>query len=215
MAAQARGSRVSRRLSLVLAGVALVLAAALVTVAIEVRRSAAEMGHADARFERSSPKGWEDVGAHPLGLGRRLLGLGDDLAFRRATESFEDSRPSTLNPPGGLAGVRASRAAEKALEPFAGKDPDSKRKAAAANLLGIIAFESSRSNPQAATTLQSRSLDELRAALKANPDYSAAKFNLELALSLSGQGGIGNQGNGRGNQAATVGAVVSPTGHGY
>ncbi len=111
--------------------------------------------------------------------------------------------------------MRASRAAEKALEPFAGKDPDSKRKAAAANLLGIIAFESSRSNPQAATTLQSRSLDELRAALKANPDYSAAKFNLELALSLSGQGGIGNQGNGRGNQAATVGAVVSPTGHGY
>jgi hypothetical protein len=205
--------RVSRRLSLGLAGLALLLAAALVGLAVEVRLSQRDLRRDDALFARSGTAQWRDVGA--LGIGRRLLAVDDDVAFRRAAKRFEESRPDPAGPAGSLAVARQSRAAERILERIAARDPDRKRRAAAANLLGILAFESARANPEAAATLQRRSLEQFTAALRTNQLDDAAKFNLELALALSGQGGISQQGNGRGNQAATVGAVVSPVGSGY
>jgi hypothetical protein len=187
----------------------------LVLLAIDIGRSASELQRDDAAFARSGAGDWSDVGATPLGLGRRMLGLADDLAFRLAVKRFTASRPDPANPAGSLAVARQSRGAERVLEPLASRDPNHTRRSLAANLLAVLAFEAGRANPEAAVTLQTRTIDELRASLAASPNDEAAKFNLELALSLSGQGGIGNQGNGRGNQASTVAASVSPAGNGY
>lgn len=205
----------SRRLSLGLAALALLLAAGFVALAIDARRAADELQRDDALFERSSSIGWGGSAVRSLSLGRRMTGIDDDLAFRRAVTGFMASRPDPASPAGSLAVAKKSRAAEGALIKIAKGDSDRKRKAMAANLLGILAFEAGRANPEAASTLQARTLDQFRAALNANPEDEAAKFNLELALSLFSQGGLNTQGNGRGNQAATVGAVVSPAGSGY
>jgi hypothetical protein len=206
---------VSRRLSLGLAALALLLAAGFVVLAIDARRAADELHRGDALFERSSSIDWGGSEVRSLGPGRRMTGIDDDVAFRRAVTGFMASRPDPASPAGSLAVAKKSRAAERALIAITKGDPDRTRRAMAANLLGILSFEAGRANPEAATTLQARTLDQFRAALKANPEDEAAKFNLELALSLFGQGGLGTQGNGRGNQAATVGAVVSPVGSGY
>ena len=205
----------SRRASVVLGAAAVLLAALLVALAVDVRRSAGELRTDDLAFARAGAASWDDVGAIPMRLGRRMIGIGDDLAFRRAVARFEASRPAASTAAGGLRVARASREAERALGPIAERDRDLLRKSSAANLLGILAFDAGRVNPEAAIMLRERSVDEFRAAIHANPQNTAAKFNLELALELSGRGGIGTRGNGRGNQAATVGAVVSPPGQGY
>jgi hypothetical protein len=205
----------SPRLGLGLAGAVLLLAAVLVALAIDVQRSAGELSRADLAFELSGSTDWDDPGSMPMHVGRRMLGVGDDLAFRRAAERYETSRADSTQAASSLGVARASREAERSLDPIASRDRDRRRRASAANLLGILAFEAARQNPEAAVTLRERSLDQFRAALRANPNDGAAKFNLELAFALSGQGGIGTRGNGRGNQAATVGAVVSPPGQGY
>jgi hypothetical protein len=197
----------------VVAGVALLLAALLVALAIDVRRAAGDLARADLSFERSHSETWGEMGAMPMRPGRRLIGIDDDLVFRRAVERFEATRPDSAA--SSVDTAHASREAERALSPIASRDRERTRKAGAANLLGILAFETAAANPEAAVELRERSLDQFRAALRANPNDSAAKFNLELALMLSGQGGIGTRGNGRGNQAATVGALISPPGQGY
>jgi hypothetical protein len=192
-----------------------VLAAMLVALAIDVRRSAGQLRQDDLAFERSGSGDWGEVGGMPLGLGRRLIGVGDDLAFRRAVARFDATRPSVANPAGSLGVAKASRRAERALAPIAKGDRDRLRRAEAANLLGALAFEAGRTNPEAAVTLRARSVDQFQAAIRTDPNGTPAKFNLELTLELSGQGGSGAQQHGRGNQAATVGAVVSPPGQGY
>jgi hypothetical protein len=203
----------SRRLSLVLAGAALLVATALVALAVDVRLATGQLHRDDALYARGEPSGWNEIGA--TGVGRGLIGIGDDVAFRKAVKGFEATRPDPANPAGSLSIARESRAEEKVLEQIAQSDPSRERRSAAANLLGILAFESARGNPEAASTLQRRSVDEFRASVRSSRLNDAAKFNLELALALSGQGGISQQGNGRGNQASTVGAVVSPIGTGY
>lgn len=204
----------SRRVSLMLAGLALLLAAAFVALAVDVRLSSNALRRDDLAYQASGAGDWRDVGG-PLRIANHVAGLEDDLAFRRAALSFGASRPDPSQPSGSLTVARKSRLAERALRSIANGDRDLKRRAAAANLLGILAFEGAQANPDAAVTLRLGSLDQFRAALRWNQLDEAAKFNLELALTVSGQGGIDQQGNGRGNQAATVGAVVSPVGSGY
>jgi len=205
--------RVGRAFGAVLGAVALLLAAAVALLAADVRRSGAELRGQDVAFE-TDPLGahhWSFMGWAPANLGVRLFGLGDDFRFRRAAQRFRVVSRDPL----GLEAVRLRHETEHRLMQSEEADPAAARRSETQNLLGVLAFVDSRHDEAAGSDLLRGSIDRFTKAVQLDPSNEAAKFNLELALTLLGGAGLPQTGNGRGNQAAAAGAVASPPGSGY
>ena len=205
--------RLGRRTAAVLGAVAILLAGAVALLAADVRRSAAELRGQDAAFEAdpATSHGWSSGDWIPGRPAARLLGLGDDVRYRRAAEQFRDASRD----PTGLAAIRRRREAERRLIRVEHADRELGRRSELQNLIGVLVFVESQHDEAAASDLLRGSVDRFTTAVQLDPANEAAKYNLELALKLLGGSGLPQNGNGRGNQAAAAGAVSSPPGSGY
>lgn len=182
-----------RELLLVLAAAALVLAAFLALVAIDVGRWRSAFAEDDVRYRVSSPDAeWSPNTVAPFAAGRRLLGVADDLAFRRALVALRQSAlddPTVSDP--NLA-VRRTEAAER-LESIVVHDRDPVRRSRAANLLGVLAMAVFNTGPSGGTLAPDRSelllgaIASFEQAIAIDPDNDEAKYNLQVIL-LRGQG---------------------------
>lgn len=116
------------------------------------------------------------------GAARRLLGIGDDLAFRRALQlvwmSVAASPPDQDPEP---AALRA--AAEIALAEVARSDPDPTRRSQVTNLLGVLSVARDGEEPRAVRGNRLESaIVSFRTAVLLDDRNERAKYNLELAL---------------------------------
>jgi hypothetical protein len=164
---------------------ALVLAVGVVDLWRDVRQ-------ADFRFQTASTRQaalWEGLDPLPASMSTRLLGLDDDLAYRRTAELFERARPGR----GGGFGPRAeSLRGQAQLELTRASEADSNpvRRSKLLNFLGIMPLD----RP---STVGDERADQLRTAIgilqnavRVDAGNAEAKLNLELLLRDAARSGL-------------------------
>jgi hypothetical protein len=177
----------ARRLALpVLAMVAVLVGLVLVVLTFDVHRTAARIEKDDARYRLTPSLAglWHSSTLLPAQASRWALGVGDDVAFRRALQSFQLSGPrSPLTLSSASFEVRGD--AEHQLGDRAADDPVASRRSSAMNLLGVLSFlgagNVAASNRE---TFLARAAGEFRRAVALDPGNTDAAYNLELALRL-------------------------------
>lgn len=177
------------------------LAAALVVVAADVARWRDALAAGDVRY-RATPQEqdlWTPSTIAPPGLSRAILGVGDDVAFRRALRALRLARleDRTVSDPE-VALLRNE--AQGRLEAIAAGGDDPTRRSRSAGLLGVLGLTRLYSETQDPAAVIEDIVASMRLALSLNPENDEAKFNLELALQ-----------RGRAMQIAEAGGGADPS----
>lgn len=202
-----------------LAGTVVALAAGVVALllALDVGRWESTLRTDDVRFLAAPTRTdlWQPKETVPFHAARRLLGIGDDLFYRKTLRSFWLARPE-VNPFMQTNSDQLRSQALVSLAEFIRDSRDAARRGQAANLLGVmgLGLATTDNQKQRLRFLQYASR-AFRGALTADPTNEDAKFNLELTLRLlkrlpTGTGGGSAQGFGR-----SGGAALATPGSGY
>jgi hypothetical protein len=204
---------------LVGAAASLALAVALTFLAVDVSRWPGALKSGDARY-RVAPSErdlWALDELTPRRLARDLLGIDDDLAYRRAVRALRLGRVEghAVTDPR-LALLRSD--AQARLAKIVEADGDGGRRSAAANLLGVHALVSLVAEERDRATLQAVAVSSFKKAIALDPSNEDAKYNLELSLQRGQQLRIGEPAGG-GNPSpggrGTRGAGTGDPGSGY
>jgi hypothetical protein len=196
--------RVRIALAILLAGVGLVLAA----LTGASGRLAGDLRHDDAAFEAdvSAPGLWAERGSRADRAVRRLAGVDDELALRRAESAFVRSRAQASQFSEEMQRLTVRGDAEASLDEIARTSSDATQRSRAALLLGVLLWEDAHGSGGSGPALVQRSIQAFRAAARSAPLGDDAKYDLELVLDLTqpsgerrrdapqeagGQGGIG------------------------
>jgi hypothetical protein len=162
---------------------------------------------------RRADVSWTVSEALPFSPARAALGIGDDLAFRRAALRFRLAHTRDLQlartPDAGQARIRAETALARAIR----GDADRSRASDASNLLGILALVDAATAPAGNIPID-RSVFEFQDAVRLDPSNEQAKTNLELLYRQSTYKSS-VRGRERLQRSAHAGASSSAAGHGY
>lgn len=194
----------------------LAVASALFLAGIDALRWRGQVERGDVVFASAPqlPRSWVPETSLPVGVTRSLLGVDDDLAFRAAVRHFRVSRPWE---PAQSAHDLALRGQAEAELARVGGSGASTRRAYAALLRGILAFEEARGDSQQAGVLLRRALVQFRAATRLDPGSEDAKADVELVLRVLEEAAKGASAAGSGERPNTVasGAGAATSGSGY
>jgi hypothetical protein len=164
------------------AGACLVLAVLFLLFAADARTWGKRMAADDLRFAANPLPAnlWHPTEVAPFGVARGVLGIDDDLQYRRAVKLFRLGRPRE-NLTGKLtAALRAQ--SQIALATVSETGSDRVRRSQAANLLGILSFSLAVRDPSLTTTFLQNAVANFRDAIALDPTNDDARFNLEYAL---------------------------------
>jgi hypothetical protein len=206
-----------RPLRVVLAVVAIAAAVVLALLASDLRSWQTTMRDGDLRFAQNPALAtWDASTILPASLSRGILGLGDQLAFRRATRRFTYVDALGCGFDNCYSEGRARGNLEVTLTNLA-RSGDPQRDSAANNMLGILAYADSRPTGLGTPAPVDRSVSDFVAAVELDPANEYAKFNLEWLLEqLKARGVRGGGTAGTGTSAkGHKGAAGSPPGKGY
>jgi hypothetical protein len=173
------------RLLQLLGGVtALAVAAALVATAVDVHRWSETLRAEDVRFEQAPalPR-WEASETLPVGVARVLLGIDDDVEFRRAVRDF--GRLARAFDTGVGQQAASVIEASRRLASVSQNDPNERRRSLALNLMGVLTlYDPSYSSPtlDAGRARLEAAIRNFQAAIAADPESEEAKRNLEVIL---------------------------------
>ncbi len=178
---------VARRYGLAAAVVVASLALATVAflLALDVAAVRASLRADDVRF-RATPgeRLWSPGERVPGGFARRLLGVEDDLLFRRALRAVVLSHPETPGFSDPTYVVHRNDASAWLVD-LVQRDPSDERRSAAANLLGVLSFADAIADYTNRARLLEAAAGRFRQAIALDPGNADAKYNLELALTRS------------------------------
>jgi hypothetical protein len=172
----------SRTVRLGGAGACLVLAVLFLLFAADARTWGKRMAADDLRFAANPLPAnlWQPTEVAPFGVARGVLGIDDDLQYRRAVKLFRLGRPRE-NLTGKLtAALRAQ--SQIALAAVSETGTDRRRRSQTANLLGILSFSLAVRDPSLTTTFLQNAVTNFRDAIALDPTNDDARFNLEYAL---------------------------------
>jgi tetratricopeptide (TPR) repeat protein len=208
-------SRVNRRVARAAAAVACLVAAAfLALVAIDAHAWGTRVPADDLRF-RHAALGyhlWERDDLEPFGVARTALGIDDDLLYRRALRAFRVGRPRE---PLFRQGITTQRIrAQIALEKYFAAAHDDRRKAQAANLIGVLGFAAATQDVGQRVTFLNDAIASFKRAIALDPTNDDAYTNLEFALDQMKEAAEQQAGSGK-RVGGSGGAGERDTGHGY
>jgi hypothetical protein len=186
----------------------------LVFLALDARAWSSRFPADDLRYRRdaSAPKLWSPHELSPFGLDRSVLGIDDDLAYRRALREFRIGRP--LEPVFSTEATTHRVQAQIQLTDVAQTPGPAPRASQAANLLGVLGFAMATQDAAQRDTFLNNAITAFRQAIALDPTNDDALFNLEYALDqLKGSGE--QQASGSDKQGQRGRAGLRPTGHGY
>ncbi len=158
---------------------------------------------------------WRPAQRLPGSPAARLLGVGDDVAFRRALQAARLALPGqgVLSDPQVL--LRRDRAQEM-LQAVAYSDDDPGRRSRALGLLGVLELAAALTEVRDRSSLLRQAVASFQAAIALDPENDEAKVNLELALqrgrglqAAEGAGGPNPSPGGRGAKGAGAGTPGS------
>ena len=168
--------------SLATAIVLLVFAVLLAVIAVDALRWRSAVASGDRQFARSAASAtWKPHTVLPAGTTRDLLGLGTQLRFRAAEQSFEAVQAAGNGYDNGLSESLTRGELEGQLAGLA----RSRNRAIASradNLLGILAFADATPSGPSAPAPVDASVADFQAAVRLDANDADAKFNLELVL---------------------------------
>ena len=188
--------------------VAVVLAAVTVALAIEVLRAPGKVAADDARYygaPRRQADPWSGIGL----FSRGILGIEDDLGFRRAVWAIRRApRPAEIQGPDQpVLEARAGQAVIVVSEQSR-REPDPKRRAVLLNFNGVQLFGRYVSATAFDRERQLReAIGNFRNAVRLDPTFIDARANLEQALRAAKGSGLAGEdpdaGAARGERAGT------------
>lgn len=167
-----------------------ILALAAFTLAGLAAYGAREAGRIDGELKRSdaafrvepSRAGLWDVDTRIPGL-ESVLGIDDDVRYRRAARRFHVLRAAAPDPFGSAR--RASRAdAQLALARVQESSATKQARSKAANFEGVLVLEDAIGDQRNGPALVRGSMDHFRSAIRIDPSNQEAPYNLELLLML-------------------------------
>lgn len=165
------------------AAVALVVAIACAALAADVLLLQNGIRSGDTRFASGSLGAdlWRPHQILPFGATESLLGVDDDVTYREAIRAFVLGRPREQ--PYRDTDLLALRGeAQNQLQAVVDGDESAKRKAEAANLIGVLGFANAAIDSDQAYQYLSEAIGRFRQAIALDPSRDDAKYNLELAL---------------------------------
>lgn len=174
--------------SWVLAMVAVPLSAGLAVVAVDALRAPAELTLDDARF-LTMPRRQEglwNVGFVPRNGTESVLGLDDDVQYRRLAALYVMVEPGKIEWPGfpELEAVRAK--VQLGLTLQSRSDPDPRRRSRLLTLYGVMTLDDRITRPEERRTLLLEAISAFTNAIELDPGNEDAKTNLEMALRAFG-----------------------------
>jgi hypothetical protein len=178
----------SQARGLLLAAGALALAVVLALLAVDVLHRQSSLAAGDTLYAADPGQRdlWHASEILPFRTARAVLGVGDDLEFRRASRLFVLSQPRTsMFASVGLAPARAEAAA--ALSTAVADEGDRVRKSQLVNLLGVLAVVRAAADALANPLAMRSGVATFRQALRFDPSNAEAKANLELLLRVRDQ----------------------------
>ena len=205
------------------AGALLCLALAVVfaLLALDVVRWSDAIRAGDVRYRASAADDalWRADELVPLAAARNVLGVEDDIAFRRAVRALRVSRLG--DPTGSISDPEIAihrNEAQARLEAIVTGDFDLARRSRAAGLLGVLGLVRFVTETQGRDALLSSTISNLQLAIALDPANDEAKQNLELAFQR-GRGLDPSEGAGGANPApggnGAKGAGAGQAGSGY
>ena len=198
------------------AAVCLVLAAFAALAARDVGETQNAMRRGDveaAATDRHSVPSWSVDEWAPFGIARDLVGVDDDLAFRRGVSLFRQAHTGIASFEAGLEGSALRVQAEASLARAIRDDPNAARAAAAENLLGVLVVLDS-TLPGGTSTPIERAIFQFQDAIHLDPGIEDAKKNLELIYQLTAPPDT-PRGSLRRPGRSHSGASATSPGHGY
>ena len=163
--------------------VAVPAALVLLLVAADALRVPGELEGDDVSFEAAPLRQgglWEDLGVLPREPGARLLGTGDDLAYRRTLAIWARVPPGTEIYGPELENLRGKLQLE--LTETSAEDSNPRRRSHLLNLLGALSLENRSTDSVESENQLRRGIQLFRSAIEVDPGNEDAKVNLELAL---------------------------------
>lgn len=160
----------------------LAAAALLLLFALDARDWGKRMATDDLRFDASPlpAKLWRPGEVAPFGLARGVLGIDDDVQYRRAVRLFRLGRPLENLTARSFESLRAE--AQVALGDVEQGGNDRARRSQAANLLGVLDLSLAVRDSTLATTFLADAIGSFREAMALDDSNADARFNLEYAL---------------------------------
>jgi hypothetical protein len=198
-----------------IATVLLVLAVVAALLAADLRNWQTAVRTGDLRFSQSPGYAeWTTTSLLPGDPARKLLGIGNQIAFRNAVKTFVTVAAAGEGFDNGYSESRDRAAAEAVLTNLAA-GLNKQRDSEADNLLGILAYTDSKQTGPYAPTPVERSESDFRSAVSLDPANDDAKFNLEwLMRQLLAKGTRSGSNGGTGNAKGHNGGGGTP-GKGY
>jgi hypothetical protein len=179
-----------RRIALVAASVlAIPVAIGLLVLAVDVLRVPSELSARDTRFESAPQRQaglWRGIDFLPQVPASRLLGIHDDLEYRRATGLYVRAKPGELDYQGKPALESLRARAQYEVTRWSQEDPDPKRRAQMLVMYGVITLDNRPYSDEERQKQIGSAADAFRAALALDPGNEDAKRNLEMVLSVHG-----------------------------
>jgi hypothetical protein len=203
-----------------MSGVRLALATALVAAGVlvallagDVRAWPSALAVGDSVFAATPARATWTPSTRLGGAAESMLGVGDDVALRRALQLYADAVGRRQRLDNALDVQTARAQAEDALA-AAAVDRDPHRESQARVLLGILAFGAAAQG--GGTSQIDAAVSDFTDAIRVDPGNELAKFDLELLLRLTlAQGVRAGQGTGGVGHTGRRGAGGGVPGSGY
>lgn len=193
---------------------ALIAAGLLVVLALDAHAWSTRLPADDLRFRHDAltPGLWKPNERIPFHLDRVVLGIGDDLAYRRALRAFRVGRP--LEPLNGTDVAARRIRAQIALQELLDSPAGNNRRSQAANLVGVLAFGAATQDAAHRITFLNNAIASFRTAIQLDPANDDALFNLEYALGQLKEAADEQSGSDT-RLGQRGGAGLAEPGHGY
>jgi len=184
----------------------------LLVLAVDANRWHDALASGDLSY-RGSPEGvlWSPDRLAPGDLVGTALGIGDDLAYRRAFQAFRLSHPEQpgISDPNL---VVSRNEATSDLTEIVQHESDRARRAAAANLLGVLSYSDAVYDYSNRGRLIGNASRRFQQAIAFDPGNADAKYNLELTLALAKGIGLTESGGGTNPSPGGKGSKGAGTG---
>ena len=175
-------------------GALVVVAAVLVALAADVLRWDRGLRDGDVAYGAGAAVVWQPDTLLPRDVSASLLGVSDDMDYRRAVDQFWRSKPR--DPIRVFEDVTRRSAAERTLGRTFERDSQANRRSQLAVLRGAMMLEEARNSPTQREVFVRRAIEFLDRAVVLDPSNETAVYNLELALKLLRASGSGVAGSG-------------------